>query len=219
MAKKSLYFEKENDSDTYFICDPQTGEHIGTIRNPNQILNINIIEKKDEEYKKIEDIEVEYKSKNFTNKRTETVTFKRLQNWGKVNLYVEENLAKMGLSKNTWAVYSFMKSHVAFNTGIIKKNKIANMTRKNIQEELGLSEYSVETAIKELCETDIIKIMILDRTDRIYLNPYVMHKGNKVSIELYKLFDKSIWKQYTDHIDYERRKKNESNNDSSHAKS
>lgn len=219
MAKKSLYFKKENDSDTYYICDPETGEYIGNIKNKNQILNINIIEKKDKEYKELEDIEVKYKSKNFTNKRTETVTFKRLQKWGKVNLYVEENLAKMGLSKNTWAVYSFIKSHVAFNTGIIKKNKISNMTRKNIQEELGLSEYSVDNAIKELCETDIIKIMILDRTDRIYLNPYVMHKGNKVSIELYNLFDKSIWKQYTDHIDHERRKKNESNDDSSHAKS
>ena len=33
---------------------------------------------------------------------------------------------------------------------------------------------------------------------------------------IYKLFDKSIWKKYTDHIDDERRKKSESNFNISH---
>lgn len=209
MAIKKLLFKQIPETNEYYIMD-STGEVLGQIKNNNQILKINLIEKKEDEknYKTSQ-------SKGTFNKNL--LKFNSLKRWGKTNLYVEERLAKLDISKTSWQVLSFLKANVSFKSGIIKKNKITNMSRKDIQSALGLSSYGIENAINTLREIEIIKLVTIKGKDKIYLNPYVFYKGNYITVELSKLFENSLWKKYTDFKDNERNKKYESNDDNAHS--
>lgn len=208
MSIKKLLFKQIPNTNEYYIMD-NTGEVLGQIKNDNQILKINLIEKKENEIIK--------KNSNSKKFNKNLIQFKSLKNWGKSNLYVEYKLAKLDISKTSWQVLSFLKANVAFKSGIIKKNKITNMSRKDIQSALGLSSYGIENAINTLREVEIIKLVTINGKDKIYLNPYVFYKGNYITVELSKLFENSLWKKYNDFKDNERNKKHESNDDNAHS--
>lgn len=215
MSVKKLLFKQIPDTNEYYICDT-TGEVLGTIKSDKQLLKMSVIEKNESQTESESDNDVYVNFKNF---KKNVLLFKNLQNWGKSNLYVEERLAKLDISKTSWQVLSFLKANVAFKSGLVKKNKIANMTRKDIKGALELSDYGIENAINTLNDVEIIKFVSINGRDKIYLNPYVFYKGNYITVELKKLFENSLWKKYTDFKDNERNKKYESKSDSSYPES
>lgn len=102
-------------------------------------------------------------------------------------------------------------SMVKKSDGILRyKGKI--VTSGNISKCVGSDRKTVNKALKNLVEQDVIKKCKVGRVTNYRFNPYLCSRGRRVKKELYEMFKESRWNRATNkhnNIEYFKAKENE----------
>ena len=99
-----------------------------------------------------------------------------------------EFFKKVKLSVNATSLLFHMEGYLEFKTNRVATKEGKRFSNKDLQEMVGLSPTTLKNALNELEEKLIIKRVGESQKRQIYINPYLMCAGNKMSKDIEKLF-------------------------------
>lgn len=96
------------------------------------------------------------------------------------------------LSTNASALLFHLEGYLEFKTNRIATKNGKRFTNKDLQAMTGLSSVTLKHSLNELEDKLIIKRVGKSQSREIYINPYLMCAGNKMSKEIENLFKEYV---------------------------
>ena len=103
-----------------------------------------------------------------------------------------EFLKQAKLSPHATSLLFHMEGYLEFKTNRVAKKCGKRFTNKELCDMVGLSPVTLKNALNELEERLVIKRVGISQQRQIYINPYLMCAGNKMSKEIESLFSEYI---------------------------
>lgn len=100
-----------------------------------------------------------------------------------------EFLKRTKLTVNASALLFQMEGYLEFKTNRVASKTGKRFTNKDLQAMVGISPATLKNALNELEEKLIIKRVGDSQSREIYINPYLMCAGNKMSKDIEELFN------------------------------
>lgn len=99
-----------------------------------------------------------------------------------------EFLKKAKLSVNASALLFQIEGYLEFKTNRVANKNGKRFTNKDLQDMVGISSTTLKNTLNELEDKLIIKRVGDGQSREIYINPYLMCAGNKMSKDIEELF-------------------------------
>lgn len=111
-----------------------------------------------------------------------------------VKVFIKPLLRLSLMISNSEALFmTYLLSHLEYTSCVLKTHKGDSLTVDYIAKEVNLKERAVYSLIKRLCDHGIIAIVKTEGVKYFAMNPFIFHRGKRVSEEMVDIFKKSKW--------------------------
>lgn len=187
MSNLNFKLVANDDNTKYVMVREDTGEIIGeTTFFNSDVCSGSFKTKKQKEY-----------ADNHKNEfNQEVLTFKAYSQYSMSNDIANMDILKSKPTKYEMLFLFLFYHSLAQNTNVVKITKNKYMDIESLMNIFDIKQRQVYDTLKSLKEKDIIRIVKVKGKNRIYLNPYIHHKGTFITVEVQEMFKNSKWNTF-----------------------